>query len=232
MVEQALQQSQVYAATHLGVGSGQIPYGAGAQPNDPFPSDDLLAVSRQRCHWFGFSSQFGVEPHPVEDLGGEHGSSIQRVTRLRCVRNILARNGFVLRTRDPASPLLSDALGTPSACFHCFSQFHREDLGEYPVVQALLDGAVSGAGATHTVPVYPGALDRSLVAQRVQVEAHGGDVQPDARSELDGVNRVAVLTHHLKHSFTLPVARQAISSPTPGLGVCFLVHPHPYLSYI
>ena len=46
VVEQALQQSQVYAATHLGVGSGQIPYGAGAQPNDPFPSDDLLAVSR------------------------------------------------------------------------------------------------------------------------------------------------------------------------------------------
>ena len=70
------------AATHLGVGSGQIPYGAGVQPNDPFPSDDLLAVSRQRCHWFGFSSQFGVEPHPVEDLGGEHRSSIQRVTRL------------------------------------------------------------------------------------------------------------------------------------------------------
>ena len=143
-----------------------------------------------------------------------------------------AATASLLRTRDPASPLLSGALGTPSACFHCFSQFHREDLGEYPIVQALLDGAVSGAGTTNAVPVYPGALDRSLVAQRVQVEAHGGDVQPDARSELDGVNRAAVRTHHLKHSFTLPVARQAISSPTPGLGVCFLVHRSLTFSYI
>ena len=105
VVEQALQQSQVYAATHLGVGAGQIPYRAAAQPNDPFPSDDLLAVSRQRCHWFGFSSQFGVEPHPVEDLGGERRSSIQRVTRRRSVRIILGRNGFALRIRDPAGPL-------------------------------------------------------------------------------------------------------------------------------
>ena len=86
---------------------------------------------------------------------------------LRGVRNILAANGFVLRTRDPASPFLSGALGTPSACFRRLSQFHREDLGEYPIVQAFLDGAVSGAWTTNAVPVYPGAFDRSFVAQRV-----------------------------------------------------------------
>lgn len=198
MVKQALQQPKVYAATDLGVTSGQIPYGAAPQPNNPLASDDLLAVSRQRCRWFGFRSQFGVEPHPVEDLGGEHGSSIQRVTGLRSIRNILARNGFVPRNRDPASPLHSNALSTPSACLHCLSEFHRENLGEYPVVQALLDGAVSGAWTTHPVPVHPGALDRSLVAQGVQVEAHGGDVQPGKRGELDGVNRAAVRTHNPK----------------------------------
>jgi hypothetical protein len=50
-------------------------------------------------------------------------------------------------------------------------------------------------------------------------------VQLHARSELDRINRAAVLTHHLKHSFTLPVARQAISSPTrTGRSVGFLVH--------
>ena len=48
MVEQSLQQPQVYGATHLGVGSGEFPYGAGVQPNDPLSLDDLLAVSRQR----------------------------------------------------------------------------------------------------------------------------------------------------------------------------------------
>jgi hypothetical protein len=99
-------------------------------------------------------------------------------------------------------------------------------------IQALLDGAVSGAWTTHPVPVHPGALDRSLVAQRIQVEAHGGDVQPHPRGELDGVNRVVVRTHHLEHPFTLPVARQAISPAAAGLGVCFFAHQHPYPSYI
>ena len=46
VVEQTLQQSQVDCAPYLGVGSGQIPYGAGAQPNDALASDDLLAVGR------------------------------------------------------------------------------------------------------------------------------------------------------------------------------------------
>ncbi len=227
-----MQQSQVYAAAHLGMRSGQIPYRTAAQPNDPFASDDLLAVSRQRCHWFGFGSQFGFEPHSVEDLGGQHRSSIQLITGLREVRSILVRNGFVLRTRDPAGPLHSDALGTTSACFHCLSELHRENLGEYPIVQALLDGAVSGAWTTDSIPVHPGALDGSLVAQRVQMEAHGGDVQPDVRGEFDSVNRVAVRTHQLKHSFALPVARQAISLAAPGLGVCFVAHQNPYSSYI
>ncbi len=232
MVKQALQQSQVYAATHLRVGPGQIPYRAAAQPNDPFTSDDLLAVSRQRCHWLGFSSQFWVESHPVEDLRGECGSSIQRVIGRRSIRIVLARNGFVLRARDPGGPLHSNALSTTSTCLRCLSELHRENLGEYPIVQPLLDRAVSSARTTHTVPVHPGALDRSLVTQRVQVEAHGGHVQPDARCEFDGVNRVAVRTHHLKHSFTLPVARQPISPAAPGLGVCFFAHQHPFSSYI
>jgi len=230
VVEQALQQSQVYAATDFGVRSGQIPYGTAAQPNDPFAADDLLAVSRQRCHWLGLSCEFGVEPHPVEDLSGEHRSSIERVT---CsVSDMLARTGFFLRTRDTGGPLNSHALGTTSACFHCLSEFHRENFGQYPIVKALLDGAISGAWTTDSVPVHPGALDGSLVAQRVQMEAHGGDMQPDARGELDSVNRVAVRPHHLEHAFTLPVARQAISSAAPGLGVCFFRHQHPYSSYI
>jgi hypothetical protein len=57
------------------------------------------------------------------------------------------------------------------------------------------------------------------------VESHGGDVQLHARSKLDRIDRAAVLAHHPKRSFTLPVARQAISSPTrTGRSVCFLVH--------
>jgi hypothetical protein len=231
VVKQALQHSQVYAATHLRVGPGQIPYWAGAQSNDPFASDDPLAVSRQRCHRLGFSSQFGVESHSVEDLGGECGSSIQCVVR-RSIRIILVRNGLVLRARYPGGPLHSDAPGATSTCLRRLSELHRENLGKYPIVQALLDRAVSSARSTNAVPVYPGAFDRSLVAQRVQVEAHGGDVQPDARRDLDGVNRLVVFAHYLKHAFTLPIARQAISSPSAGLGVCFLVHLSLTFSYI
>lgn len=48
VVEQTLQQPQVQATSHLGVGAGQIPYGAGVQANDPLPPEHLLAVSRQR----------------------------------------------------------------------------------------------------------------------------------------------------------------------------------------
>ena len=190
VVEQALQQSQVYAATHLRVCSGQIPYGQRAA-NDPFPSTICLLSADSEAMGSDSAASSGSNPIRLK-TSVARPASIQRVTHLRRVGNVLAGNGFVLRTCDPASPLLSGALGTPSACFRCFSQFHREDLGEYPVVQALLDGAVSGAGATHAVPVDPGALDRSLVAQRVQVEAHGGDVQPGARSELDSVDRLAV----------------------------------------
>jgi hypothetical protein len=115
--------------------------------------------------------------------------------------------------------LLSDALGASSACFHCSSELHSEDLGEHPIVQALLDSTVSGAWTTHPVAMQPGAFDRSLVAQGVQMEPHGRYVHPHARSSLDSVNCVAVSTHLLQNTFTLPVARQAISSPTPGLGI-------------
>jgi hypothetical protein len=41
-----------------------------------------------------------------------------------------------------------------------------------------------------------------------------------------------VRTHHLEHSLTLPVARQAISPAAAGLGVSFFAHQHPDSSYI
>ena len=149
------------------MGSGQIPYRASVQANDPLTSEHLFAISRQRCRWFGFSSQFGVKPHPAEDLSDEHRSSVQPVTHLGRVRTIRARDDFTVGIGDPAGPLLSGTLGTPSACLDRLSQLHRENPSEYPIVQALLDGTISRAGATHAAPVHPGALDRSLVAQRV-----------------------------------------------------------------
>ena len=64
------------------------------------------------------------------------------------------------------------------------------------------------------------------------METHCGGVQSDARGKLDRIHRTIVLTHHLKHSFTLPVARQAISSPTrPGHSACLFAHLAPFHSH-
>ncbi|WP_319447686.1 MULTISPECIES: hypothetical protein [unclassified Mycobacterium] len=44
-------------------------------------------------------------------------------------------------------------------------------------------------------------------------------MQSELRSKFDGVQGAVVLTHHVKYSFTLPVARQAISPWPPGMSV-------------
>src|SRR5207248_1084923 len=123
-------------------------------------------------------------------------------------------------------------LRTAGAGFHGLAQFHPEDLGEYSVVQVLLDREISGAGPTRARTVQLGPHDHSVVAQRVQMEPNGRHMQSDLRGELDGVYRTVVRTHQLKYSFTLPVARQAISSRPPGLSVCFLTHLAPSITGI
>ena len=57
-------------------------------------------------------------------------------------------------------------------------------------------------------------------------------MQSDLRGQLDRVDRTVVLTHHAKHSFALPVARQAISPPPPGPAIGFLAHPATFPSSI
>jgi hypothetical protein len=86
----------------------------------------------------------------------------------------------VPRFHDSVCPLRTDALRATSACVHRFSEFHRENLGENSVVKAFLDSAITCAWPADPAPIHPGALDCSVVAQLVQMEANCADVQAHA----------------------------------------------------
>jgi len=138
----------------------------------------------------------------------------------------------VVGARKTGGPLLSGALRAASARLRGLAELHRENLGKGPVVQTLLYRNITCAWPAGPRPGQPGALDRTVVAQRIKMEAHRGHMQAGLRSELDGINRTAVLTHHLMNAFPLAVARQAISPWMSSLSVGVRPHLSPSVLHI
>lgn len=116
--------------------------------------------------------------------------------------------------------LISDSLGpSPTGGFGAatplvggIAEFKCQYLGKHPIVQPLAHRTVSGAGTTHTGARDPGTFDESLTAQRVEMEAHRGRVQPEASGEFDCINWFVVRTHQFENSLALPVTPQAMRS--------------------
>ena len=90
------------------------------------------------------------------------------------------------------------------------------------VLRVWLGVAGLPAPGYRTIAAHCG-LDRKTVPRPPAV-CDGRHLQSDFGGKFDGIDRTVMVTHHLKHLFTLPVARQAISARPPGPSVCLLVH--------
>ena len=97
------------------------------------------------------------------------------------------------------------------------------------IVQPLPYREVTGAGTTNADACHAGALDGSLVTQRVEVKSHRGHVQSQLFGKLGRVDGSVVLTHQLQDPLALPVSWPvACTCPVPrSLWSAIRVAPRP-----
>ena len=160
--ERALQEPEVDGADDVGVFPGDVPVGAGAEPDFPFPG--------VRCG----VGEFGVEVHLGEQVDDPVGRFV--------------RGGDVVGGGDEGGcPVPAGLFGAAAAGAGGGAEVSGENGGEgpVPVGRGLLGaGGVDGAGSSGGGPRGFLHGDLSGSGEHVQVESDGGDVQPGRLGEL------------------------------------------------